>query len=102
MSPKRRADAGAWPLWGVGKAYACRKYKGLGIEQATAGRVLAQRVRANMAPDKGTGWHRHEAQFHIAVMTKGWARFMYRDQETLVVAGGLRMRRWRPTARAGA
>ena len=30
------------------------QYKDLGIEQATAGRVIAQRVRANMAPEKGT------------------------------------------------
>ena len=63
------------------------QYKDLGIEQATAGRVVAQLVRANTAPEKGTGWHRHEAQFHIVIMTKGWAKFMYGDQETLVEAG---------------
>ena len=63
------------------------QYKDLGIEQATAGRVIAQRVRANMAPEKGTGWHRHEAEFHIVIMTQGWARFMYGDEETLVEAG---------------
>ena len=40
-----------------------------------------------MAPEKGTGWHRHEAEFHIVIMLKGWARFMYEDQETLVQAG---------------
>ena len=40
-----------------------------------------------MAPEKGTGWHRHEAEFQIVIMTKGWARFMYGDQETLVEAG---------------
>ena len=62
-------------------------YKDLGIEQATAGRVIAQLVKANSAPEKGTGWHRHEAQFHIVYMTKGWARFMYGDEEHLVEAG---------------
>ena len=40
-----------------------------------------------MAPEKGTGWHRHEAEFHIVIMLKGWARFMYGDKETLVEAG---------------
>ena len=55
--------------------------------EATAGRVIAQLVKANMAPEKGTGWHRHEAEFHIVLMTKGWARFMYEDKETLVAAG---------------
>ena len=62
-------------------------YRDLGVEQATAGRVIAQLVKANMAPEKGTGWHRHEADFQIVIMLKGWARFMYEDQETLVSAG---------------
>ena len=62
-------------------------YRDLGVEQATAGRVIAQLVKANMAPEKGTGWHRHEAEFHIVIMTKGWAKFMYGKQETLVSAG---------------
>jgi len=63
------------------------QYKDLGIEQATAGRVIAQPVRANMAPEKSTGWHRHETRFHIVIMTKGWAKFVYGDKETLVEAG---------------
>lgn len=62
-------------------------YKDLGIAAATGGRVLAQLVKANMAPQQGTGWHRHEADFHIVFMLKGWARFMYEDKETLVAAG---------------
>ncbi|HZN46647.1 MAG TPA: cupin domain-containing protein, partial [Ramlibacter sp.] len=40
-----------------------------------------------MAPEQGTGWHRHEADFQIVIMLTGWARFMYEDQETLVSAG---------------
>jgi len=63
------------------------QYKDLGIESATSGRVIAQLVRANHAPEKGTGWHRHGADFHIVFVTKGWARFMYEDKETLVEAG---------------
>src|SRR5215203_502180 len=51
-------------------------YKDLGIAAATHGKVIAQLVRANEAPQRGTGWHRHEASFHIVVMLKGWARFM--------------------------
>jgi mannose-6-phosphate isomerase-like protein (cupin superfamily) len=62
-------------------------YKDLGVATATAGRVIAHLVKANSAPEKGTGWHRHEAEFHIVFMTKGWAKFMYGDQETLVQAG---------------
>ena len=62
-------------------------YKDLGVQDATAGKVIAHLVKANMAPEQGTGWHRHEAAFHIVFMTKGWARFMYGDRETLVEAG---------------
>ena len=62
-------------------------YRDLGIAQATHGKVIAHLVRANLAPETGTGWHRHEADFQIVIMLKGWARFMYEDKETLVSAG---------------
>ena len=62
-------------------------YRDLGVAEATAGKVVAQLVRANMPPEQGTGWHRHEAHFHIVLMLKGWARFMYEDKDTLVIAG---------------
>ena len=62
-------------------------YRDLGVAEATAGKVIAQLVRANNAPEKGTGWHRHDADFHSVIMTKGWAKFMYEDKETLVSAG---------------
>ena len=63
------------------------QYRDLGIAKATAGKVIAQLVRASNAPEQGTGWHYHEADFHIVIMLKGWARFMYGDKETLVAAG---------------
>ena len=62
-------------------------YKDLGVAAATEGRVIAHLVKANMAPEKGTGWHRHEADFQIVIMTKGWAKFMYEDKVTYVEAG---------------
>ncbi|HVY18213.1 MAG TPA: cupin domain-containing protein [Rhodopila sp.] len=62
-------------------------YRDLGVAAATGGRVIAQLVKANEAPEKGTGWHRHEADFHIVLMLKGWAKFMYEDKEHLVAAG---------------
>ena len=62
-------------------------YRDLGVAEATAGKVIAQLVRTNNAPEKGTGWHLHEADFHIVLMIKGWAKFMYEDKETLVSAG---------------
>lgn len=62
-------------------------YRDLGIAEATNGKVIAHLVKANLAPESGTGWHRHEADFQIVIMTKGWARFMYEDKVTLVEAG---------------
>jgi quercetin dioxygenase-like cupin family protein len=62
-------------------------YRDLGIAAATGGQVVAQLVKANLPPAEGTGWHRHEANFHIVYMLKGWARFMYEDEVTLVKAG---------------
>ena len=62
-------------------------YRDLGVAEATKGKVIAHLVKANMAPETGTGWHRHDADFQIVIMTKGWARFMYEDEATLVEAG---------------
>ena len=62
-------------------------YRDLGIAEATHGKVIAHLVKANKAPETGTGWHRHEADFQIVIMTKGWAKFMYEDKVTLVEAG---------------
>ncbi|MDD2875835.1 MAG: cupin domain-containing protein [Acidiphilium sp.] len=64
-------------------------YRDLGIEAATGGQVICQLVKANPSrpPEHGTGWHKHIADFHIVIMTKGWARFMYGDVEHLVAAG---------------
>ncbi len=62
-------------------------YRDLGIADATGGRVIAQLVKANEPPEHGTGWHRHTADFHIVIMLKGWAKFMYEDEEHLVAAG---------------
>jgi quercetin dioxygenase-like cupin family protein len=62
-------------------------YRDLGVAEATHGKVVAHLVKANLPPDGGTGWHIHEADFQIVIMTKGWAKFMYEDQVTLVEAG---------------
>ena len=63
------------------------EYRDLGVAAATNGKVVAHLVRAKNPPREGTGWHRHVADFQIVIMTKGWARFMYEDKETLVRAG---------------
>src|SRR3978361_949355 len=64
-------------------------YRDLGVSDSTGGRGICQLVKAHPArpPEHGTGWHQHIADFHIVIMTKGWARFMYGDKEHLVAAG---------------
>ena len=59
----------------------------LGVAAATHREVIDHLVKAHIAPETGTRWDRHEADFQIVIMLKGWARFMYEDQETLVQAG---------------
>ena len=43
-------------------------YRDLGIAEATNGKVIAHLVKANRAPETGTGWHKHEADFQIVIM----------------------------------
>ena len=62
-------------------------YRDLGVADATGGQVIAHLVKANKPPTDGTGWHRHECNFQIVIMMKGWARFMYEDKPTLVSVG---------------
>jgi mannose-6-phosphate isomerase-like protein (cupin superfamily) len=64
-------------------------YRDLGIAEATDGQVICHLVKANAdtPPRDGTGWHRHDCEFQIVIMMKGWARFMYEDKPTLVKAG---------------
>src|SRR5437763_146752 len=54
-------------------------YRDLGIADATGGQVICHLVKANpdCPPVDGTGWHRHDCEFQIVIMMKGWARFMY-------------------------
>src|ERR1035437_10267670 len=46
-------------------------YRDLGIAAATGGQVICHLVKANpeMPPVDGTGWHRHDCDFQIVIMT---------------------------------
>lgn len=63
-------------------------YRDLGIAAATGGRVMAHHARAiRPANGTGTGWHYHQLEFQILIVTRGWAKFIYGDTETHVAAG---------------
>ena len=82
-----RTDDWEGPFFAPDRVEAYEEYVNMAPSLLHPGKVLAQLVIAHNAPEKGTGWHRHEADFHIVIMLRGWARFMYEDQETLVNAG---------------
>jgi len=44
-------------------------YRDLGIADATHGKVIAQLVKANLAPQAGTGWHRHEVMRRNSILS---------------------------------
>ncbi len=62
-------------------------YRDLGVAKATGGRILCHLVKANQAPEYGTGWHRHQLGFHIVYMVSGWAKFMYSNVSVHVGTG---------------
>jgi hypothetical protein len=66
------------------------RYADPGIRKATGNRPDVHLVRANKAPEYGTGWHRHKLGFHVIYMERGWARFMYEGKPTLIETGDFR------------
>lgn len=63
------------------------RYADPGIRTATGNRLDVHLVRANEAPEHGTGWHRHKLGVHAIFMVSGSARFMYEGKQTLVETG---------------
>ncbi|HEX4327994.1 MAG TPA: cupin domain-containing protein [Burkholderiales bacterium] len=64
------------------------EYRDLGIKDATDGRAVAHVIRARGGHQAGGEWHRHETQFQMVYVIKGWVRFEYEGQgEVLLKAG---------------
>jgi len=64
------------------------EYRDLGIKDATDGRAVAHVIRARGGHQAGGEWHRHETQFQMVYVLKGWVRFEYEGQgEVLLQAG---------------
>ena len=64
------------------------EYRDLGIKDATGGRAVAQVIRARGGHQAGGEWHRHQTQFQMVYVLKGWIRFEYEGQgEVLLKAG---------------
>lgn len=62
------------------------EYRDLGIKGATHGRFRAHVVRVRSGEDHGdlhtTGLHRHQLDFQLIYILKGWIRFTYEGHGT--------------------
>ena len=54
------------------------------------GKEIAQRAVAHDAPEKGTGWHRHEAVAHIVERLRGPAPGFQNSTSSSSIASGSR------------
>ena len=53
------------------------EYRDLGIKDATDGRYVAHVIRAIPGRQVDASWHRHEADFQMVYVLKGWIEFTY-------------------------
>lgn len=52
-------------------------YRDLGIAEATGGAYDAKIVKANPAVKERAAWHKHELEFQMVFVLKGWIKFEY-------------------------
>jgi quercetin dioxygenase-like cupin family protein len=73
FSASHAADA----VFKDGGLRSCFEYRDLGISAATGGKVLAHVIRAKPGAHGGFGWHKHNLDFQMYYVLKGWVRFNY-------------------------
>jgi len=56
------------------------EYRDLGIKHATGGQVDAHVIRAAASTEFSSQPHRHETQFQLVYVLKGWIEFDYEGQ----------------------
>jgi quercetin dioxygenase-like cupin family protein len=66
----------------------CFEYRDLGINEATDGRMMAQVIRAKSGAHQGFGWHKHNLDFQIYYVLKGWVKFDYEGVGEVVAEAG--------------
>ena len=64
------------------------EYRDLGIRQATQGRVEAHVIRAAAGQDFSSQPHRHDTEFQLVYVLKGWIEFEYEGQGTVRLEAG--------------
>jgi quercetin dioxygenase-like cupin family protein len=66
----------------------CFEYRDLGISGATGGKVLAHVIRAKPGAHGGFGWHKHQLQFQMYYVLKGWVKFHYEGVGEVIAEAG--------------
>ena len=64
------------------------EYRELGIAKATGGRFGAHVIRAVPGQESPGAWHRHELDFQMVYVTRGWVIFEYEGQGEHVLRAG--------------
>jgi quercetin dioxygenase-like cupin family protein len=66
----------------------CFAYRDLGISEATGGKVMAHVIRAKPGAHGGFGWHKHNLDFQMYYVLKGWVKFHYDGVGEVVAEAG--------------
>ena len=68
------ADESDYTHDGLRAFFECRD---LGIKEATAGQFSAHVIRARPGEETPEEWHRHDLDFQMVYVLRGWVRFEY-------------------------
>jgi quercetin dioxygenase-like cupin family protein len=66
----------------------CFEYRDLGINEATGGKMMAHVIRAKAGAHQGFGWHKHNLDFQIYYVLKGWVKFDYEGVGEVIAEAG--------------
>ena len=64
------------------------EYRDLGIGQSTGGRFHAHVIRAREGHGERVGWHKHDLDFQMVYILKGWAIFEYEGKGEVKLGPG--------------
>ena len=64
------------------------EYRDLGIGRSTGGRFHAHVIRAREGHGERVGWHKHDLDFQMVYILKGWAIFEYEGKGEVKLGPG--------------
>lgn len=64
------------------------EYRDLGMREATGDKVVAHVIRAVPGVPAKPEWHRHEVEFQMVYVLKGWIRFEYEGVGEVTLKAG--------------